>query len=286
MFPETLRIPLADWINRAIEWLVETHGNTFEAFADGLLRVLVALEQVLRGTPWWLVILVVGALGLHATRRPVQTLGLMAAMFAIGLFGLWDLAMQTLAIMLVAIAICVLIGIPAGLAISQSDRLRAVVLPLLDVMQTMPSFVYLIPALMLFGLGKVPAILATVIYAAPPLIRLTDLGIRLVDKSVTEAADAFGATRLQKLTGVQLPLALPTIMQGINQTTMMALAMVVIASMIGARGLGQEVLLGIQRLDFGRGAEAGLAIVALAIVFDRITQGYGRADFADRRMAG
>jgi len=232
------------------------------------------------------VILAVGLLGFAATRAPLKALGLMAAMFVIGLFGLWDLAMQTLAIVAVAILICVAIGVPLGILISFSRRLRTLVLPLLDVMQTMPSFVYLIPALMLFGLGKVPAILATVIYATPPLVRLTDLGIRLVDEDVAEAAEAFGANRWQKLVGVQLPLALPNIMQGVNQTTMMALAMVVIASMIGARGLGQEVLLGIQRLDFGRGAEAGLAIVALAIVFDRITQAFALSDRGGRRPAG
>lgn len=150
-------------------------------------------------------------------------------------------------------------------------------MPLLDIMQTMPSFVYLIPVLMLFGLGKVPAIFATVIYAAPPLIRLTDLGIRQVDSEVMEAVNAFGANSWQQLFGVQLPLALPSIMAGINQTTMMALSMVVIASMIGARGLGEDVLVGIQTLNVGKGLEAGLAIVILAVVIDRITQAYGRS---------
>jgi len=286
MFPEKFRIPLGDWVNQTIEWLVATHGARFEAFAEGLLVVLLALEQTLRSLPWWVVIAAIGLLALAATRKPLKSAMLMAAMFVIGLFGLWDLAMQTLAIMLVSIGICGVIGVPTGILMSFSRRARTLILPLLDVMQTMPSFVYLIPALMLFGLGKVPAILATVIYAAPPLIRLTDLGIRLVDKDIVEAADAFGASRWQKLTGVQLPLALPTIMQGVNQTTMMALSMVVIASMIGARGLGQEVLLGIQRLDFGRGAEAGLAIVALAIVFDRITQAVASSDRNGRRPAG
>lgn len=286
MFPEKFRLPLGDWINGAIEWLVETHGDAFQAFADALLWFLLLIERGLRGAPWWLIILVIGAISFHANRRLLQTLLLMAAMVGVGLFGLWDHAMQTLALTLVALVISVASGIPAGIAISQSDRARGLVLPVLDVMQTMPSFVYLIPALMLFGLGKVPAILATVIYAVPPLVRLTDLGIRLVDRNVIEASEAFGASRRQKLVTIELPLALPNIMQGINQATMMALAMVVIASMIGARGLGEEVLLGIQRLDFGRGAEAGLAIVVLAIVFDRITQGYGRGAETQRRAAG
>lgn len=286
MFPEQFRIPLGHWINFAIDWLVETHGEAFEAVGNAVLKVLVMLDQGLRGAPWWLVIAAIGVLAFHATQRVFVALALMAALFAVGMLGLWDLAMQTLSLMLAAIALGVVIGLPAGIAMAQSDRLRAIILPLLDVMQTLPSFVYLIPALMLFGLGKVPALLATVIYAVPPLIRLTDLGIRLVDREIVEASESFGASTRQKLFGIQLPLALPNIMQGLNQMTMMALAMVVIASMIGARGLGEEVLLGIQRLDFGRGAEAGLSIVALAIIFDRITQAYGRTQGDTRRAAG
>jgi len=286
MFPEQFRIPLGQWINHAIDWLVETHGEAFEAVGNALLKALVVLDQGLRGAPWWLVIAIIGMLAFHATRRAFVALALMSAMFAVGMLGLWDLAMQTLSLMLAAIALGIIVGLPVGIAMARNNRMRAVILPLLDVMQTMPSFVYLIPALMLFGLGKVPALLTTVIYAAPPLIRLTDLGIRLVDPEIIEASDAFGASSRQKLLGVQLPLALPNIMQGINQMTMMALAMVVIASMIGARGLGEEVLLGIQRLDFGRGAEAGLSIVALAIIFDRITQAYGRTEVLTRRAAG
>jgi glycine betaine/proline transport system permease protein len=197
------------------------------------------------------------------------------AMYVIGAFDLWDQAMQTIAIMLVSILISVVIGVPIGVLIARSNITRSIINPILDLMQTIPSFVYLIPAVMLFGLGKVPAILATVIYAVPPLIRLTDLGIRQVDGEVVEASRAFGATRFQVLKDVQLPLALPSIMQGVNQTTMMALAMVVIASMIGARGVGETVLLGLQRNDPGRGLLGGLAIVVLAIVFDRITQAYG-----------
>jgi len=170
----------------------------------------------------------------------------------------------------------VLIGLPAGIGLARSHRARIIARPILDAMQTLPSFVYLIPALMLFGLGKVPALFATLIYATPPLIRLTELGLRLVEDRFTEVAADLGATRWQRLWDIELPLALPNIMAGINQTIMMALSMVVIASMIGARGLGEEVLLGIQRLDVGRGLVAGLAIVLLAIVFDRITQAYGK----------
>ncbi|MCY1368044.1 Glycine betaine/choline transport system permease protein OusW [compost metagenome] len=199
-----------------------------------------------------------------------------ALLCVIGVLGLWDAGMQTLALMIMAAGLSVLIGIPLGVLMARVNWLRSIMLPVLDVMQTMPSFVYLIPVVMLFGLGKIPAIIATVIYAVPPLIRLTDLGIRLVDREVLEASRAFGANPRQQLFGVQLPLALPNIMAGINQTIMMALSMVVIASMIGARGLGYEVLLGINRLEVGRGLLAGLGIVVLAVLFDRITQSYGQ----------
>ena len=183
--------------------------------------------------------------------------------------------METTSIMVVSISVCLFIGLPVAILMARNERTRNVVLPVLDLMQTIPSFCYLIPGIMLFGLGAVPAIIATFIYAVPPVIRLTDLGIRLVDREIIEAAESFGASPWQKLIGVQLPLALPNIMQGINQTTMMALAMVVIASMIGTRGLGDEVLLGLQQLNVGRALEAGIAIVLLAIVLDRITQAYG-----------
>ncbi|WP_341363925.1 proline/glycine betaine ABC transporter permease [Thalassospira sp. SN3W] len=276
MFPEQLNVPLGKWVNRFVDWLVVNYGDAFEAFADSLLTILVWLEQILRGTPWWIVVIAVAVIGFHASRNWKIAAGLAISMVAIGSLGLWDKAMQTLALMIVATSLSVIIGVPVGIAMAMSNRLRAVMLPILDTMQTMPSFVYLIPALMLFGLGKVPAILATVIYAAPPVIRLTDLGIRLVDAEVLEASRSFGASRKQILWKVQLPLALPNIMAGINQTTMMSISMVVIASMIGARGLGEQVLMGIQRLDVGAGMEAGIAIVLLAVVFDRIGQAYGR----------
>lgn len=266
---------VADAVNHAVNALVATYGDGFEAFSAALLTVLVALEGWLRGLPPPVVLLLVAAIAFAASRRWTLSLGVAASMWLIGSLGVWQQAMQTIAIMSVAVGLSLAVGLPVGVLMAGSRRVRAGVLPLLDLMQTIPSFVYLIPAAMLFGLGKVPAILATVIYAAPPLIRLTDLGIRLVDAEVLEASRAFGATRVQMLFGVQLPLALPNIMQGINQTMMMALAMVVIASMIGARGLGETVLLGLQRNDSGQGAIGGLAIVALAIVFDRVTQSAG-----------
>ena len=259
MFPESFTFSIADWVNGWVDSLVTNYGDVFRHISDTLLWAIVNLEGLLRAAPWWLMLAIVGAVAWHATRKVVTTAVIVGLLFLVGAVGLWDKLMQTLALMLVATLISVLIGIPLGILSARSNRLRSVLMPLLDIMQTMPSFVYLIPVLMLFGLGKVPAIFATVIYAAPPLIRLTDLGIRQVDGEVMEAINAFGANRWQQLFGVQLPLALPSIMAGINQTTMMALSMVVIASMIGARGL-----------------EAGLAIVILAVVIDRITQAYGR----------
>ncbi|MDB5981024.1 MAG: transporter permease [Pseudomonas sp.] len=276
MFPESFTFSIADWINQWVDTLVANYGDFFRQISDTLLWAIVNLESLLRMAPWWLVLAIVGVVAFHATRKVFTSLVIVGLLFLVGAVGLWEKLMQTLALMLVATSIAVLIGIPLGILAARSNRLRSVLMPLLDIMQTMPSFVYLITEQMLYGLGKVPAIFDTVIYSATPLIRLTDLGIRQVDKEVMEAINAFGANRWQQLFGVQLPLALPSIMAGINQTTMMALSMVVIASMIGARGLGENVLTGIQTLNVGRGLEAGLAIVILAVVIDRITQAYGR----------
>jgi glycine betaine/proline transport system permease protein len=243
--------------------------------------LLVALGVALIGSlftsfslPWIVITLLVGLLAWRVTHRwwtgPIMALLLVG----IGSFGYWDLAMETLSIVIVAVIISVAMGIPAGIIMARSNRVEGVLKPILDAMQTMPSFVYLVPAMMLFGLGKVPAVFATIIYAAPPVIRLTNAGIRQVSQSVIEASRAFGSTSRQTLFEVQLPLAIPSITVGINQTTMMALAMVVIASMVGAGGLGEEVLRSLQNLDIGRGFEAGLSIVFLAIVIDRITHAF------------
>ncbi len=277
-WPKWLDLPLMKWINSGFKTLNEKYGVIFEAINNFLLGMLMAVKNFLIQAPWPAVILGVIILTYFASgRKTGTTIFVGVCTFFIGFLHpiFWQKAIETTAIMLIGIFLCVIVGIPLGIAMSRSVRTRNVVLPVLDLMQTIPSFCYLIPGIMLFGLGAVPAIIATFIYAVPPLVRLTDLGIRLVDKEVIEAADAFGASKKQKLLGVQLPLALPNIMQGINQCTMMALAMVVIASMIGTRGLGDEVLLGLQQLNVGRAAEAGIAIVLLAIVLDRITQSYG-----------
>lgn len=275
IFPDW-RTPLRNATNAAIDTLIVRFGDQFEAFANSLLAILIAIERILRGAPPWAILLATAVLALVVSRRWLFALGATAGMWMVGALGQWDQSMQTLALVLVSVLVSILIGLPLGVWCARSDWVRRVVAPVLDLMQTIPSFVYLIPAAMLFGLGKVPAILATVVYAAPPLIRLTELGIRQVSREAIEAGRAFGATRWQLLTSVQIPLSLPSIMQGINQTTMMALAMVVIASMIGARGVGETVLLGLQRNDAGEGLVGGLAIVILAIVLDRIMQAGGR----------
>jgi glycine betaine/proline transport system permease protein len=271
-----LNLSIQDPINGYVNWLVSNYGGFFHGITLFLLHYfLIPLEIALRWIPPWAVLIALGLLGFHATKKIVPTVLFVACAYLIGCFGLWDKLMLTLALMLVSTILCVLIGIPLGILTSRSNRLQSAVLPVLDVMQTMPGFVYLIPVLMLFNLGKVPAIFATIIYALPPLIRLTNLGIRQVDGEIKEAAAAFGLTPWQMLLGVEIPLARPSIMAGVNQTIMMALAMVVVASMIGARGLGEDVLEGINTLNVGKGSQAGIAVVILAIIIDRISQAYG-----------
>ncbi|PKH07093.1 proline/glycine betaine ABC transporter permease [Moritella sp. Urea-trap-13] len=252
------------------------YGDSIEAFFDPLLTFLIWFEKLLLGSPWWLVVAVLAVFAYVASRSWKLTLGVAVAFFLIGFFGMWDNTMRTMSIILVSTLLAILIGIPIGIAMSRSDRVQSTVTPILDIMQTMPAFVYLIPVVMLLGIGKIPGVIAVIIYAVPPVIRLTNLGIRLVDKEVLEAATAYGASPTQRLFGVQLPLAMPNIMAGINQTIMMALAMVVIASMIGVKGLGQPVLKSITNQYFTLGLMNGLAIVALAIIFDRISQSYAK----------
>ncbi len=252
------------------------YGAAIEAVFDPLLHFLVWFERLLINAPWFLVIIVVCALAYAAARSWRIVVGVAAAFVLIGLFGMWEDTMRTMSIVAVCTLIAIVVGVPVGIAMARSNRVQAGVTPILDVMQTMPPFVYLIPVVMLLGIGKVPGVIAVVVYAIPPVIRLTNLGIRLVDKEVLEAADAFGASPWQRLTSVQVPLAMPTIMAGINQTIMLALAMVVIASMIGVQGLGQPVLRSISNQYFTLGLLNGLAIVGLAVVFDRISQAYGK----------
>ncbi len=252
------------------------YGDTIEALFDPLLDFLVWFEQLLTGSPWWLVLGCLVGIVYVASRSVKLTAAVACILVLIGYFGMWQDTMRTLSMITVCTLLAIIIGIPVGIAMALSDRVQKVVTPLLDVMQTMPAFVYLIPVVMLLGIGKIPGLIAVIIYAIPPVIRLTNLGIRLVDREVLEASRAFGATIWQRLLGVQLPLAMPTIMAGINQTIMMALAMVVIASMIGVRGLGQPVLKAITNQYFTLGLLNGMAIVALAIIFDRVSQAWAK----------
>ncbi|ANY87395.1 MULTISPECIES: ABC transporter permease [Pseudomonas] len=275
-FPDALQFSFAEWVNRLVDWLVLRYGDQLRSLSEHLLHVLVGLENLLRLLPWWLLLLLVGLLAWHASRSLTRALVLCALLALIGMLGLWDKLLQTLALVLVSTGLCVLIGVPLGVLLATRPLARRLVLPVLDVMQTLPAFVYLIPVLMLFGLGKVPAVFATLVYALPPLVRLTELGLAQIDPSLLQAAHGLGANRWQRLRRIALPLALPSIMAGLNQSVMMALSMVVLASMIGARGLGEDVLAGIQTLNVGQGVEAGLAIVALAMVIDRISQAFGQ----------
>jgi glycine betaine/proline transport system permease protein len=263
---------IAPYIDSFIKWLVVAWGPFFEALSNMVLGMLLQIEGVLKWVPWWGWIIIITIIAWQQTHNLLKTLLPGLLIFTIGIFGLWNVAIETLGIVIVAVLISLIIGIPTGIAMSSSDRFNAFNTPILDAMQTMPSLVYLIPALMLFGLGKVPGVIATVIYALPPVVRLTNLGIRQVSQEVQEAALVFGASPWQMMKEVRFPLAMPTIMAGINQTTMMALSMVVIASMIGAGGLGEEVLKATNRVDVGKGFEAGWAIVVLAIVIDRMSQ--------------
>jgi glycine betaine/proline transport system permease protein len=252
------------------------YGDLIESFFDPLLAFLIWFEKLLLATPWWLMIAILLTITHGAARSIKLTVGVGVSLFLIGYFGMWEDTMRTLSIITVCTFLSIGIGIPIGILMSRSNRVQSIVTPILDIMQTMPAFVYLIPVVMLLGIGKIPGLIAVIIYAIPPVIRLTNLGIRLVDKEVLEAADAFGASSWLKLWRVQLPLAMPNIMAGINQTIMMALAMVVIASMIGVKGLGQPVLKSITNQYFTLGLLNGLAIVVLAVIFDRVSQAYAQ----------
>jgi len=278
-FPVMDRVPLMELkkgIDLSFRLFSRKYGDAIEAFFDPLLYFLVWLEKLLLTTPWPIIILVIGILAWFGSRSWKLVIGSSIAFMLIGYFGMWNDCMATVAIITVCTIICISVGIPIGVLMSKSDRVERAVIPVLDMMQTIPSFVYLVPILMLLGIGKVPGLIAVCIYALPPVVRLTNLGIREVDKETLEACDSYGATPFQKLTTVQIPLSLPTIFAGVNQTIMMALAMVVIASMIGVKGLGVPILRAISNQYLALGLLNGLAIVALAIIFDRITQEYGR----------
>lgn len=253
-----------DVLTESLSWLTRAISTVVESGIDGLVDILMI-------PPPWVLILIIAATAWRIAGRGVAIFGLVGLLFIWNL-DLWGATVSTIALVLVSTLLAVLVGLPLGIAAGLNDRFYVTVKPILDFMQTMPAFVYLIPAIPFFGLGPVSAVFATVVFAVPPSIRLTSLGIRQIDRELIEASDAFGTTTRQKLFKVQMPLAMPTIMAGVNQTIMLALSMVVIAAMIGAGGLGGEVWRAIQRLQPGRGFEAGIAVVIVAMVLDRITQ--------------
>lgn len=270
-FPD-IRLPIGSGVEKFIDFLAANFKPLFDfifVIASGAIK---GLETGLLFIPWWIFIIIVFLLGWYFTSLYG---GLLFSffIFLIGTFDLWPETMTTISVVLISVILSLVIGIPTGILMAFSKTMSAIMRPLLDAMQTMPSFVYLIPVIFFFPLGNVPAVIATIIYALPPVIRLTELGIRNVDEEVVESAQSFGSSTMQMLTKVQLPQAIPTIMAGINQTTMMALAMAVVGSMVGAQGLGERVLYAINRIDISLGFEAGISIVFLAIIIDRITGG-------------
>ncbi|MAL77692.1 MAG: glycine/betaine ABC transporter permease [Sneathiella sp.] len=272
-----LSLPFDDWVNIFVrDWLVPNFRPVFRAMQWPVTQVLNGLSTFFNATPMLIFTAVLSLIAWRTSGRGVAIFSLIALIF-IDLIGLWPETMTTLAMVITAVFFCVVIGIPFGVMAARSDIFRTILRPILDVMQTIPSFVYLVPIVMLFGVGVVPGIIATIIFALPPIIRLTDLGIRNVREDLIEAATAFGATPWQMLVEVQFPLAMRTVMAGLNQTLMLALSMVVIAAMIGAGGLGLTVFTGLGRLDVGNATAGGVGIVLLAIILDRISQSLGEA---------
>jgi glycine betaine/proline transport system permease protein len=270
-----LTIPLDDWVNFFVkDWLVPNFRPAFRAMQWPITQVLNTLDGLLNAVPMVLFTVLLSLIAWRTAGRGVAIFTLIALVF-IDMIGLWPETMTTLSMVVTAVFFCTVIGIPLGIAAAGSDRFQSMLRPVLDIMQTIPSFVYLVPIVMLFGVGMVPGIIATIIFALPPIIRLTNLGIRNVRGDLVEAATAFGATAWQTLWEVQFPLALRTVMAGLNQTLMLALSMVVIAALIGAGGLGLTVYTGLGRLDVGNATAGGIGIVLLAIILDRITQGLG-----------
>ncbi|MCB1962980.1 MAG: glycine betaine/L-proline ABC transporter permease ProW [Rhodocyclaceae bacterium] len=264
-------LPLDTWVDQGLNWVVDNFRPFFQAVRLPIDATLTGIEQALLAVPALLMILLFGLIAWQVSGRRLA-IGAVLSLIVIGLIGAWDEAMVTLSLVLTSVFFCMVIGLPTGIVMARNDQLEALARPVLDAMQTTPAFVYLVPVVMLFGIGNVPGVVVTIVFALPPLIRLTNLGIRQVRPDLIEASRAFGASPWQLLTRVQLPLAMPTIMAGINQTLMLGLSMVVIASMIAVGGLGQMVLRGIGRLDMGLATIGGLGIVILAITLDRITQ--------------
>ena len=269
------KLPLASWIDSLVDWMTATFEGLFDGISDGVGLFVEGIVAGLGVVPSILLIIIMSLLAWKVCNWKIGLFALLG-LFLIDNLGYWEEMLETLSLVLTAVLISIVIGIPVGIWASQSERVRKVVIPILDLMQTMPAFVYLLPAIFFFSIGVVPGVIASVIFAMPPTIRLTILGIKQVPADLIEATEAFGSTTKQRLLKVQLPLAMPTIMAGINQSIMLALSMVVIASMVGAPGLGTEVYRAVTQIKTGVGFEAGLAIVVIAILLDRITQNIGK----------
>lgn len=269
-------LPLEKWTNTFVnDWLIPTLGDFFNVISDGIGWFINLITDLFIVIPPEVMALLLILIAWKLAGKGVALFTLIGSLY-LGAVDIWQDAMQTLSVVVVATLFSVIVGVPIGILCAKSKTVNRIIRPILDFMQTLPSFVYLIPAILLFGLGGVPAVISTFIFSTPPAVRMTNLGIRQVPDEVVEAAQAFGATSKQLLMKVQLPLAIPTIMAGINQTIMLALSMAVIASMIGAPGLGSLVLAGISSVNVGKGLVGGLGIVVLAIILDRITQGLGQ----------
>lgn len=273
MFP--FRIPIKDWVSAAVDYLISELGPVFDGFSAFIYFLVNNLKDGMLYLHPIILILLIAALTWKLAGWQISVFALVGLLITENI-GLWEPFVETLALVLTAEILIMIVGLPLGIYAARSDAFNSIIRPVLDFMQTMPAFVYLIPAVMFFGLGLVPGVVATFVFALPPLIRLTNLGIRQVPHELIEAADAFGATPMQKLLKVQVPVAKPTIMAGVNQSIMLGLSMVVIAAMIGAGGVGTDVLRGIQRLQVGEGFEAGLVVVILAIILDRLTASFGK----------
>ena len=271
------KMPLSRWIDNGLDYLTDNYSYITKAISDNVEEGINWFADKILFFPPWVIIIVLALLAWWISGRKVGLFTLLGLTLIWNL-GLWKVTVSTMSLVLAATGVAVGFGIPLGILAALKKGFHKVIMPVLDFMQTMPAFVYLIPAIPFFGLGIVSAMFATVIFAMPPSIRLTSLGIRQVPEDLIEAADAFGSTSFQKLLKIQLPLAAPTIMTGVNQTIMLSLSMVVIAAMIGAAGLGGEVLRAIQRFQPGKGFEAGIGVVILAIILDRITQRVGRKE--------
>ncbi|NLB87719.1 MAG: proline/glycine betaine ABC transporter permease [Syntrophomonadaceae bacterium] len=270
------RIPLAEWTDKAIQYLTVNYRDTTKNISENLETIILGIRDFLINLPPELSIIIVALIAWRFAGKKIALFSIIGLFFIYNI-QLWDQTMQTMAMVITSVTLCIVLGIPLGILSAKSNTANRIIAPILDFMQTLPAFVYLLPAIPFFGLGVVPAVITTLIFAMPPIIRLTDLGIKQVPEELIELGKSFGATYFQMLFKIELPLARTTILTGINQCIMLSLSMVVIAAMIGAKGLGGEVWTAIQTLNMGMGFEAGVAIVILAIILDRITQNLGKS---------